>query len=177
MTEKSIIFHTLISDPRASGKKTFSLVRRVHLLLRKYRIKKEICSFSTWNISCANFPKPNKYIAIITDMREWKYDEYKEARKARPSSSLFHQSTLFHVPTVGGSGADVAALVAWDSWHRLIPRRQWGRSVRVGGGGWETKNASCSELGGENASYSENRGSRLPGVDGSTCASGSPVRA
>jgi len=45
------------------------------------------------------------------------------------------------------------------------------------GGGWVTKNASCSELGDENASCSEHRGSPLLGVDGSICASGSAVRA
>ena len=38
----------------------------------------------------------------------------------------------------------------------------------VRGGGWVTKNASCSELGDENASCSEHRGSQLLGVSGST---------
>ena len=45
----------------------------------------------------------------------------------------------------------------------------------VGGGGRVTKNASCSELGDENAGCSEHRGSRLQGDDGSICAVGSPV--
>jgi len=44
-------------------------------------------------------------------------------------------------------------------------------------GGWVTKNASCSELGDEDASCSEHRGSQPLGVDRSICASGSQVRA
>ena len=43
----------------------------------------------------------------------------------------------------------------------------------VGGGGWVTKNASCSELGDENASCSEHRGSQLRGVEGTICAGSS----
>jgi len=40
----------------------------------------------------------------------------------------------------------------------------------------QAKNASCSELGDENASCSEHRGSHLLGGDGSICAGGSSVR-
>jgi len=46
----------------------------------------------------------------------------------------------------------------------------------IRGGGWVTKNASCSELGDEDASCSEHRGSQLLGVDRSICASSSQVR-
>ena len=49
--------------------------------------------------------------------------------------------------------------------------------MRVRGGGWVIKNASCSELEDENASCSEHRASPLLGVGGSTWAGSSPVRA
>ena len=48
-------------------------------------------------------------------------------------------------------------------------------------GAWEqktqTKNVSCSELGDENASCSELRGSQPPGVDPPICSGSSQVRA
>ena len=40
-----------------------------------------------------------------------------------------------------------------------------------------TKNASCSELGDENASCSEHRGSQMAGDDSSLYAASPPVRA
>lgn len=47
-----------------------------------------------------------------------------------------------------------------------------GRKARVGGLR-KTKNASCSELGDENVSCSEHRGSQLRGVEGTLCAGSS----
>jgi len=47
----------------------------------------------------------------------------------------------------------------------------------VRGGGWETKSASCSEPGDENARCSEHRGLEPLGVDGSIYAGSSLVRA
>ena len=125
-----------------------------------------------------NFSKPNEYIETITNMREWKSNECRDKLERKPQpSNLFYQSTIIDVSTVGGGGGSAAALVAWDRWHRLIPSWQWGRNKRDRGGGWVTKNASCSELEDEDASCSEHRASQILGVGGSRWASGSPVRA
>ena len=113
---------------------------------RKKDEEKKKNSFPQWSKSEANYPKPNKYIETVTNMREWELNQYREIRNQNRPSNPFRQSTFFRKSTSGRVGGDVAALVTWARCHGWLPSRQWGGSEKYWGGGWGQKTRAVAIL-------------------------------
>ena len=45
-------------------------------------------SFPQWSKSEANYPKQNKYIETVTNMREWKLNQYRDKKPKSSKQSI-----------------------------------------------------------------------------------------